>query len=311
MIFDDAQLISFTKPISDTEEQKCERAIQIVINALKLGGYSIDATALQAPAYTAKAQKGGTSLSLFLQGSYANNTNIKLDSDVDVAVVLDSQFGVKYRPGASDSDYKFTNAAYIDIKGDICTVLKQCINGSVIRKNKSIRITENSYRAAIDVVPCIEFRDYSNEFYNDPTRYIPGIKIKADDGSTIINYPKVHLENGRKKNEETNHYYKKVVRILKNIRNLMEESGQSIFAQYVSSFQLESLLWNVSNQCFLQYNDLYALKFSNIVSILAREKGNFANCKEVNGVKPLFSSPQMLQTYQNFIDELYDFYHWR
>lgn len=311
MFFSDEQLIQFTKPLSDTEEQKCERAIRIVINALTSAGYSVDSTSLQGPAYATKARKGDLTLTLFLQGSYANNTNIKLDSDVDVAVVLDSQFGVKYRPGASDSDYGFKNAIYLDIKTDICNALKQYISGSVERKNKCIKVKENSYRASIDVVPCIEFRDYSGEFNNNPAHYIQGIKITADDGSTIINYPKLHLANGRKKNEETNHYYKKVVRIVKNIRNLMEESGLSISAKKVSSFQLESLLWNVSNPYFTQYDELYHLKIAKIVYILAQEKSNFINCKEVNGIKPLFTTTEMLQTYQIFVDELYSFYQWR
>lgn len=311
MFFNDEQLMQFTKPLSDTEEQKCERAIRIVINALTAAGYSVDSTSLQGPAYATKARKGNLTLTLFLQGSYANNTNIKLDSDVDVAVVLDSQFGVKYRPGASDSDYRFVNAIPVDIKTDVCNALKQYISGSVERKNKCIKVKENSYRASIDVVPCIEFRDYSSEFYNNPAHYIPGIKIKADDESTIINYPKLHLENGRNKNEETNHYYKKVVRIIKNIRNLMEESRQSLSAKYISSFQLESLLWNIPNQLFLQYDDAYSFKFAKIAYLLTLEKINFASYKEVNGIKTLFPTRDMLQTYQIFVDELYNFYQWR
>ena len=94
------------------------------------------------------------------------------------------------------------------------------------------------------------------------------------------------------------------------MRNLMEESGRSFSARYVSSFQLESLLWNISNQDFLQYNDIYSLKFARIVYILTQEKDKFTNCKEANGIKPLFPARDMLQIYQLFVDELKSFYQW-
>lgn len=312
-MFDNEQLIQFTKPISDAEDQKCRRAITVVINALKNAGYTVNAECLLEPSYMTKASLGDLKLTLFLQGSYANNTNVKLDSDIDVVVMLDSQFYPKYRDGVTGQNYGFSTAQKIDIKGMIHNALCQYIgvNGVVTRKNKCITLKENNWRVSTDIVPCVEYRDYSNDFSFDKNNYISGIKIITDNGEEIINYPKLHLKNGRKKNEETNYYYKKVVRIIKNIRNLMEKSGLSVSAKDVSSFQLESLLWNVSDQWFPQYDDSYNLKIAKIVNILTQEKGKFINCKEVNGIKPLFTTTQMLQTYQIFVDELYSFYHWR
>lgn len=312
MIFNDEQLIQFTKPISNAEDQKCKRAITVVINALKNAGYTIHTGTLQDPSYATKASLGDLKLTLFLQGSYANNTNVKLDSDIDVVVMLDSQFYPKYRDGVNGQDYGFSTAQKVDIKGKIYDALCQHIgaSGVVTRKNKCITLKENNWRVATDVVPCVEYRDYSNDFHFNANNYISGIKITTDDGQEIINYPRLHLENGRKKNEETNYYYKKVVRIIKNMRNLMEESGRSFSARYVSSFQLESLLWNISNQDFLQYNDIYSLKFARIVDILTQEKDKFTNCKEANGIKPLFPTRDMLQIYQLFVDELKSFYQW-
>lgn len=312
MTFDNEQLIKFTKPISDYEDQKCQKAIGVVVNALKYAGYTTTTDLLKDPLYTTKANLGDLKLKIFLQGSYLNNTNVKLDSDIDIVVMVDSQFYPKYRPGISGKDYNFSIAQRIDIKSKIYDILCQHIggNGIVTRKNKCIKLKENSWRASTDVVPCVEYRDYSNDYFKDPNNYVSGIKITCDDGTEIINYPRQHFENGRKKNENTNFYYKKVVRIIKNIRNLMEESGQSLYAKHISSFHLESLLWNIPNQYFLQYDDNYLLKVASIINLLLQTKHQFIGCKEVNDIKLLFPTREMVQLYQMFVDELRYFYQW-
>ena len=47
---------------------------------------------------------------IFLQGSYANNTNVRQHSDVDIAVVQIDQFRPKYRVGVSKTNYGFISA---------------------------------------------------------------------------------------------------------------------------------------------------------------------------------------------------------
>ena len=74
----------------------------------------------------------------------------------------------------------------------------------------------------------------------DENNYVRGIVIYPDDGGRIINYPEQHIENGKKKNNETNRYYKKMVRIMKKMRYLMCECGYKE-AEQVSSFGL----WNI------------------------------------------------------------------
>ena len=49
----------------------------------------------------------GRKITLLVQGSYANKTNIPSESDVDVAVILESTFITKYRLGVSDENYNF------------------------------------------------------------------------------------------------------------------------------------------------------------------------------------------------------------
>lgn len=51
---------------------------------------------------------GSRKIKLFIQGSYANNTNVRIQSSVDIAVVQEEIFQTVYHEGASDSNYNFS-----------------------------------------------------------------------------------------------------------------------------------------------------------------------------------------------------------
>ena len=53
---------------------------------------------------------GSRKIKLFIQGSYANNTNVRTQSDVDIAVVQEEIFQTVYREGVSDRNYNFSTA---------------------------------------------------------------------------------------------------------------------------------------------------------------------------------------------------------
>lgn len=142
-----------------------------------------------------------------------------------------------------------------------CLVRK--FGSSVERKNKSIKIYGNTYRKDADTVPCRRYRDYRNDYRKDASNYIHGIVITPDYGNRIINYPEQHIANGRRKNNDTNRYYKKMVRIIKKMRYLMRECGYTE-AEQVSSFGLESLLWNLPDDLFMRYST-FRYEFGEIV----------------------------------------------
>ena len=133
-----------------------------------------------------------------------------------------------------------------------------------------------------------------------------GIVIHADDGGIIYNFPKHHIQNGKIKNNSTNFYYKKMVRIVKKMRYLMSEEGYDS-ADKVSSFGLESLLWNIPNDIFMLYNT-YKEKFNAIVRYMYINSSKFAFYKEANGIKPLCPTKNEVDIYTAFVRELYLFY---
>jgi len=63
------QLSGWTVPSSDTEKDKQDRTERMIRQAID-----------------AHAPFNNCSLKVFTKGSYANNTNVRLDSDVDIAV---------------------------------------------------------------------------------------------------------------------------------------------------------------------------------------------------------------------------------
>lgn len=63
------QLSGWTGPSSDTEKDKQDRTERMIRQAID-----------------AHAPFNGCSLNVFAKGSYANNTNVRSDSDVDIAV---------------------------------------------------------------------------------------------------------------------------------------------------------------------------------------------------------------------------------
>ena len=99
-------------PISQSEEEKCRNAIRMVRDAMKKLNYTDDGKEVcsyMADTYSyainLRQQYTSKKITLLVQGSYANKTNIPTESDVDVTVILESTFIPHYRNGVSSSDY--------------------------------------------------------------------------------------------------------------------------------------------------------------------------------------------------------------
>lgn len=92
--FSEQTLDTWRKPSSKSEEQKISNAITMIKAAVN--------------SHESLKEK---STEFIVQGSYGNNTNVKLDSDIDVCVMLKNTFYPEYRDGTTDADYGFTNGA--------------------------------------------------------------------------------------------------------------------------------------------------------------------------------------------------------
>lgn len=190
---------------------------------------------------------------VFLQGSYANHTNTRGDSDVDIVVMLTSTFMPDIRrlspaqvayyndrrvPGTtSQTEFReLVEAALIAYFG----------RGRVSPKNRCLRVAKRDGYVDADVVPCMQHRLYTGYPPTSGPSWIEGISIRPLVGPTIVNYPKEHRRNGETKNQACCGYYKPTVRQIKRVRRRAVDEGL-LTKTAAPGYLLECLVSNVSN----------------------------------------------------------------
>jgi hypothetical protein len=196
------------------------------------------------------------SYSIFLQGSYGNDTNIYADSDVDVVILTSSIYywDDSELPDAQKAAFHAATGSgggytYNQFKTDVLAQLTKKFGTSVKPGKKAIFVPASGARRDTDVLPAVQHRWYTryNSIYDN--QYYDGICFWTASGTKIINYPKQHSANCTSKHQNTNTWFKPCVRILKNMRNAMISS--SYLAEGVApSYFLEGMLYNVPNNLF-------------------------------------------------------------
>ncbi|HAQ17841.1 MAG TPA: nucleotidyltransferase [Prolixibacteraceae bacterium] len=270
--FNEQTLDSWRKPASENEEQKISNAISMIKDAIK--NHSILKT---------------KDIEFVIQGSYSNNTNVRLDSDIDVTAMLKDTFYSEYREGATRENYGFTEGTnnFNEYRAFIIEAMQNKFGKDNIRSGgKAIFIKSNTYRVHADVVPAFQFRNYHYETKNNADDFIEGIKFFSTDSKEIINYPKIHLKNGITKNDNTLRRFKRTVRLYKRIKNKMIEAKLPVSGN-IRSFLLESLLWNVPNSIFNNTNIWNEILRETIISLYNSTKTD-EGCKNWGEVSEQF-----------------------
>jgi len=194
-----------------TEQTKCENAERAIRKAIE-----------------ACATLNAKPIDVFTQGSYANRTNVRQDSDVDICVLYTGAFFTDYSmsQGLNGTVLGHTNGTYpySEFKNDVEAALVDYFGtGSVTRGKKAFDVHANTYRIDADVVPCFEHRRFMGTPENNWSE--SGTQMNPDNGGSIINWPRQNYANGVAKNDATGRRFKAVTRILKRLRNEMAEEG--------------------------------------------------------------------------------------
>ena len=79
--------------------------------------------------------------------------------------------------------------------------------------------------------------------------YRSGVAFDPDSGERIINWPEQTYNNGVERNTATGRKYKRAIRILKRLRDRMQDDGIAI-AEKTPSFLIECLVWNADVDAF-------------------------------------------------------------
>lgn len=270
------KLAGWTGPSSPTEQDRQERTERMIREAIDehdgFDGYRSD-------------------FSIYAKGSYANNTNVKSDSDVDIVVeCTDVCYWEEHDPakgGHPSGNNPYTGPWTPEkLRDEIAAALEKKFPGSVTPGSTAFEVDASSARVNADVVPSFKYKLY----FSDGT-YRQGTKVFKKDGSSIVNYPKLQLERGKAKNTRTNGYYKKTVRILKRLENELVSKG---LTDEVPSYLLECLIYNCPEEYFSRRTWRGTMQgcLADIYNHTMRAEPDSDRWLEANGAKYLFHSSQ-------------------
>jgi len=190
---------------------------------------------------------GDCRLTVYAKGSYANNTNVKADSDVDIAIQCHNvEYWKEEEPGAHPPSTTYTGIwTPAKLRAEVTAALKAKFPGEVDESGATaLTVRSSSARVDADVVPCFDYRYY---FSSGGSR--TGTNVFRKNDQSFENFPAQQLENGRNKNARTKNYYKQAVRILKRAENAMVTNGVH---REVQSFFIECLVYNCPDAIFLR-----------------------------------------------------------
>ena len=280
-----------------TEEDKMNHAVAGIAGAIK-----------------AHPKFSGRDVAVIATGSYANRTHIPGESDVDVAVIYKSIFTNKWDfvdPRAS-SDSQVTAslmkeagvepASYPDAeyRADVEAALVARFGRTAVKRGDiCFDVHENTYRVESDCSAAFEYRQW-NRSSSGGLYHVAGIRITNDVGKNILNFPEQQNRNGIAKHDRTHRRFKKMVRIVKNLRVEMEEAGIAA-AKPIPSFLVESLVYRVPDEKFgwaTYYDELRAVLawlFNNM-----KPGQDCSKWTEENDIKFLFHSSQKWTQEQAF-----------
>ena len=222
------KLAGWTGPSSDTEQEKQERTVRMIREAIQ-----------------AHEPFEGCSLSVYAKGSYPNNTNVRQESDVDIAVQChEAMYWKEAAPGAHPPSVAYsgpwTPAA---LRREVTAALEAKFPGQLDTSGSTaVKVYSASARVDADVTPCFDYR-----YYFEGGSYRDGTRIVRMDGVHLENFPGQHLANGRAKNNRTGRNFKRVVRILKRVEYAMVADG---YHDEVPSFFIECLAYNCADAIF-------------------------------------------------------------
>ena len=288
--------VSWSKGPGQTEADKCHNAETAVKKAVK-----------------ASEQLAALNISVFAQGSYRARTNVRQNSDVDICVRYNSEFFPDYPEGTTQETFGNVDGSlpFADFKNMVQTALADYFGETgLTRGNKAFDIYANTYRIDADVVPTFEHRRYTGRKNADGSHhYLSGVAFHPDSGSQIINWPVQTYNNGVERNTATGRKYKRVIRILKRLRDRMQDEDVAI-AKKIPSFLIECLAWNADINAFNGYT--YTAIVRHLLADLWNRTRKDEDCSEwgeVNELKYLFRpvQPWTRQGANEFLQAAWDY----
>jgi hypothetical protein len=243
----EAWLAAASAPASATEEAERDRTLARIREAIQ------------------RAPDIPSSVRVYVKGSYANNTNVRRDADVDVAAEWTDTFKVHTwgdTAGMTAEQLGYVPAVEPVTPAEFRRRVERALTtafpfGTVdTTPDKHIGVAAGSNTLDADVVPC-----YALKRYDAPRVSHRGHRIFPKSGATPVdNYPQQNYDNGVTKNNATRRRYKEIVRCTKRLIDELYE--ERIIARDYPGYLTESLVYNAPNSCFghtRRYEDMQAV----------------------------------------------------
>lgn len=281
------RLTRWSKPASDSEVARIERAATMVRSALAANPWLRD-----------------EGVEVIPQGSYHNNTNVRLKADMDLCVRHPSINTVYMDPSMVPADVdRHLGYTPTHSRADISAIMRYEIEtalrdqfgmANVKRGGKAFSFSAvPGSRSDIDVVPATRLHAiYPAISLGSYYHVVEGIVLRKTDGGEIYNFPMLHHDNGKAKRQRTGHRFKKIVRQAKMMRDQLVDRGTLKKGQ-IPSFLVESLVYIVEDHHFLVEEE-HQPRLKRIMERMwgRLTEGDATTLCEVNDVKKLFGAHQ-------------------
>ncbi|MFF4345466.1 hypothetical protein ACFY00_36845 [Kitasatospora sp. NPDC001540] len=270
----------WTKPPTLAEEARLDRAKRMVTNAVK-----------QHPPFA------GLGLVVEPKGSWANNTNVSSDSDMDIKVEFTRRSFRGAVTGMGFVDLYLQNNEYSgrwtpeEFRSELGIALKTVSTNVDSSHNVAFYVPSvPGSRPDTDVVPCFTYFSRPTTLFGVDQQ---GTVVFTKDGKHIVNWSQQQLVNGREKNNDTGRRYKYVVRVLKAVENELSAMG---VIKDLPSYFMECLIYNVPNDVLRTgtFDDAFrgALIHLGVQFNPWSWQARPDDMVEPNGIKKLFGSGQ-------------------
>ncbi|MDQ6849751.1 MAG: nucleotidyltransferase [Actinomycetota bacterium] len=273
----EALLSQWVQPSSPDEQTQQERAERMVTEAVK--------------AHPPLATAG---LKVYAKGSYPNNTNVRRDSDVDIAAQCTRCEYYEYMPGQAPAERLGTPYegpwTPEHLRSEVQAALASAFGSSSVKSGKIALtvLTVSGSRPSVDVVPSFDY-----VLYDDPNRRSKregSCVFPKGKSNYIVNWPMQQLQNGRRKNTNSGGRYKRFVRALKSAENTLEHLRT---IDELPSYFMECLVWNVGNTTLQRGSTLSDGFRATLYELWDNlDNGRTSEWTEPNNIKYLFGSDQ-------------------
>lgn len=220
---------------------------------------------------------------IFLQGSYANHTNIYKESDVDIVILLETAFSYDLAKVSDTQKIQFhqiypatAEYGYSAFRNDVIDHLLDRFGSDVRVGSKAIKIKSNGSRRDADILIAIKHRKYISFDVLNKTNYVEGISFyRNNGGERIVNFPELHKTFLSQKNQDTKEILKPSIRIFKNIRQKLLDK-KIINPGSAPSYFIEGMLSNIPSELFLE--STYGGVIANCINWLQRVDPAILKC---------------------------------